>query len=690
MAFSYTKLMQAMAAAGVVSATDPFFNNVSLLLPGNGTNGAQNNTFLDSSSNNYTITRNGNTTQGSFSPFSEAQGYWSIFFDSTSSSAIQLGTTVFNSLPSAFTFEAYVFPLRYGSSATQYYNTCIFGKGATYMNFGLQSGGNVQLYHYDGTQRSAASTGTVPLGRWSHVAAVITGGTIYFYINGVASGTATWYGIDVAANGTDDTFGYTADANAGTNRYFGGFISNARFTKAAVYSGAFTPSTTPLLNNAASTDSTFLIAQANRFIDDSVSPITFAAYGGKPAVVPAYPFTTPSAYSSSSNGASGFFDGNDYLSSNGGGALGNGAFTIELWAYPTALASSYNHLLDTRPTDANGFSWGVESDNQVFFYSISAFRYQNIGYVPLNAWAHMAITRDSSNNLRAYLNGAQIGTTIANFTANYTETTTLVGQYFGGAQNWTGFISNIRLLAGTAKYTGTTYTVPTSPVASEAGTTLLLNFANAGVYDAAARNDLETVGNTSISTAVSKFGGSSIRFDGSGDYLKIQNSSNGTMDSLVNWYTGNNTIEFWLYPITFTQGVNIEPVIIGNFNPVGSQNYWAFGPIASGLVQFYYFNTNPVKANTTFTMTGNTWTHLAMVKVGAGTTGNITVYANGNLVLNTAISGTPQSSGTQWPFIIGQTGNASFNGYIQDVRITQGVARYTANFTPTTVAFPVQ
>jgi hypothetical protein len=47
-------------------------------LPGNGTNGAQNNTFLDSSTNNFTITRNGNATQGTFSPYGNL---WSNYFD---------------------------------------------------------------------------------------------------------------------------------------------------------------------------------------------------------------------------------------------------------------------------------------------------------------------------------------------------------------------------------------------------------------------------------------------------------------------------------------------------------------------------------------------------------------------------------------------------------------------------------
>jgi hypothetical protein len=77
---SIARLMQ-MAAAGAGEDTDPFFNQTTLLLHGDGTNGAQNNTFLDSSTNNFTITRNGNTTQGTFSPFSLPNGEFSNFFD---------------------------------------------------------------------------------------------------------------------------------------------------------------------------------------------------------------------------------------------------------------------------------------------------------------------------------------------------------------------------------------------------------------------------------------------------------------------------------------------------------------------------------------------------------------------------------------------------------------------------------
>ena len=64
-----------------VPTQDPQFNYTTLLLPGNGTNGAQNNTFLDSSTNAFTITRNGNTTQGTFTPFSQTG--WGNYFDGT-------------------------------------------------------------------------------------------------------------------------------------------------------------------------------------------------------------------------------------------------------------------------------------------------------------------------------------------------------------------------------------------------------------------------------------------------------------------------------------------------------------------------------------------------------------------------------------------------------------------------------
>jgi hypothetical protein len=96
-----------------------------------------------------------------------------------------------------------------------------------------------------------------------------------------------------------------------------------------------------------------------------------------------------------------------------------------------------------------------------------------------------------------------------------------------------------------------------------------------------------------------------------------------------------------------------------------------------------------VGANSIQTSTGafsfNTWTHLAICKSGATTT----LYLNGTSRVTTTNS--PTNSGN--PVYIGANidGGSPYwplNGYIDDLRITKGVARYTANFTPHTAALP--
>jgi hypothetical protein len=93
-----------LGAGGVIK--DTYFNLVSLLLPGNGTNGAQNNTFLDSSTNTFTITRNGNTTQGTFSPFSQTG--WGNYFDGSSSLTPSSGAFL-NLGTNPYTIEFFVY-----------------------------------------------------------------------------------------------------------------------------------------------------------------------------------------------------------------------------------------------------------------------------------------------------------------------------------------------------------------------------------------------------------------------------------------------------------------------------------------------------------------------------------------------------------------------------------------------------
>ena len=99
------------ARTAIAAAVDEFFNRVTLLLPGDGTNGAQNNTFLDSSTNNFTITRNGNTTQGTFSPFSQTG--WSNYFDGSGDNIVTPSNSAFDPSGSNITVDCFVYLTRY-------------------------------------------------------------------------------------------------------------------------------------------------------------------------------------------------------------------------------------------------------------------------------------------------------------------------------------------------------------------------------------------------------------------------------------------------------------------------------------------------------------------------------------------------------------------------------------------------
>ena len=226
------------AVAGAGEEADEDFNQTVLLLHGDGTNGAQNNTFLDGSTNNFTITRNGNTTQGTFSPFSGADGYWSNFFDGTNDRLTIADNAALRPGTSAFTIEAWVYRAAAGAAHT------IFAKGAstpTGFAFLITSSNTLR---FTDTSTDITSTGTVAANTWVHVAAVREGtgsNQLKLYINGVQDGTGT----------SSTNFTQTEEARIGENRGatddFNGYISNFRYViGTAIYTSGFTPSTSPL------------------------------------------------------------------------------------------------------------------------------------------------------------------------------------------------------------------------------------------------------------------------------------------------------------------------------------------------------------------------------------------------------------------------------------------------------------
>lgn len=186
------------------------------------------------------------------------------------------------------------------------------------------------------------------------------------------------------------------------------------------------------------------------------------------------------------------------------------------------------------------------------------------------------------------------------------------------------------------------------------------------------------VGNASRSAAQSKFGGYSAYFDGTGDRLSILSS--------LDWSMGNTfTIEFWMYTLNMpASGNNCRIVMIGT-----NAQYTAFAISfgATGAIGFGVpaSGTKGI-GSSEGVVTINSWDHYAICVNNS--TGYL--YKNGTSIATPTVI-TTQTSGAV-PLYIGYdtvgTVDHNFRGYIDDFRITKGVARYTANFTPPAAAFP--
>ncbi len=653
------------------NSQDPYFKQVSLLLHGDGTNGSQNNTFLDSSTNNLSITAHGNTTQGTNTPFSQNAEYWSNFFDGTDDRLTIADNANLRPGTSNFTIEAWIYRTVAGVAHT------IFAKGTSTTGFAFLVA-STNVLRFTDTSSTIDSTGTIPTNTWTHVAAVREGtGSNQFklYINGVNDGTGT-----VSTN-----YNQTEEARIGENRTaasdFNGYISNFRLViGTAVYTASFTPSTTPL---TAITNTQLLTCQSNRFLDNSANNFTISRVGN-PLVQPFSPFAPTSAYSTSAIGGSGYFDGTlDRLNASGTPLeiMGTGNFTFEcyVWFTGTVGSTGFSMLMsqDDGSSNNQGFQFAVSNNFAIRFLwwtgslrstAVALLTSNNV--VNISSWNHVAVSWDGTT-LRIFVNGSVAASTTSFSPFNSGTSLTGIGNYtgtFSGAGLF-GYLASVRIVKGTAVYTSA-FTPPTEPLTNITNTSLLLNFTNAGIFDNAMKNDLETVGNAQVSTSVKKFGTGSMSFDGTGDWLTAIDTPN------LQFGTGNFTIEGWVY-------LNAVGSARGFVSKGTSTTGWSLGTNSSNQVVFSHTATSFAS---TGTLAVSTWYHIAVVREGIGTN-QTKIYINGTNDGTSTVS--TDFSQTNIMYVgADRVGGSALNGYIDDLRITKGVARYTANFTPPSGPYP--
>ena len=216
-------------------------------------------------------------------------------------------------------------------------------------------------------------------------------------------------------------------------------------------------------------------------------------------------------------------------------------------------------------------------------------------------------------------------------------------------------------------------------------TSLLLPFdgsdAATSTSDLSNRNATVTfAGTAQLSTGQSKFGGSSLLLDGNSDYLTISDSY---WASAIN--SGDFTIECW---VRYTS-LSGNQELIGNRGDSGgdSSNGWAIRKkaTANSFILYWYeggqFNYLNHTQGSQTAISADTWYHIAVTRSG----NTWKLFLNGTAEDTVTDSGTIVSSNENRLFI-GHFDSLYTSGYIDDLRITVGQARYTSNFTAPTTA----
>jgi hypothetical protein len=414
-------------------------------------------------------------------------------------------------------------------------------------------------------------------------------------------------------------------------------------------------------------NSTFLDSSSNNYTVTRTGNVTQGSFS---------PYSVSGSYDPVTHGGSGYFDGDgDGLTTTKPTFIASD-HTVSAWVYPTAYTSASTIA---GVSDGAGFTKkyaiGYNSSGQLYVSghpnSSTPYTYTfSSSSIPLNTWSYITVTR-SGNTFTGYVDGSSVGT----FDYVWEDPNSPLLQIGRNPESTsnsyrvTGYMSDLRISTAVESATP-----PTSPVEADVNTVVLLNYNNAGIFDSAGKNVLESVGNVQIDTAVTKFGTGSIEFDGSGDYLVVPDNA------ALNFGTGDFTAEFWVYfnsvaDVTFVgKGLSGAYAWLLQYN---SGNLRFYSGDNGSLSSFYTRSWSP---------STDTWYHVAFTREsstlrffvdGIQLGGTDTVTQDLTSTANVNIGRNEDAGGIQY-----------LNGYLDDLRITKGVARYTENFTPPEAEFP--
>ena len=594
------------------------------------------------------------------------------------------------------------------------------------------------------TYMSSWPSGTISLNTWYHVALckdTTDGNRYYLYLNGVLVSSTPNIANPAANNGQPFEIGMPATYISADPSYaFNGYLSNIRIVKGvSLYVPPnVTVPTPPLastqsLNVSAYTQAitgtqTSLLLNTSYLVDSSTytQGVTGVNSPTSSTLAP-YSYTVGNAGSILFNGSSQYLS----ISSSTAFNMGTNSFTVEGWIYLTAYPASVTNggLFGTVNGSTSGYYLNPgQNINSLRITSNASGAWQdditvtaNNG-VPLNTWTHLAMVRNG-DSLVLYKNGVSVASRTGVSSWNYSSTATNSGYVGysndGGTTRYvTGYISNVRVVKGVAVYTSAFVPSTTSLTSTQSAntngnpssaitgtqTSLLLNTTNDGNYltDSSTNNFTVTNNGTATSNSLNPYGGGSILFNGTNQYLTIARATQ------FNYSTNDFTWEMWIYPTATTWANNGAVFYLMDHGPATNQgalfyesnklkylnyyNSYSYPPATAGInfPSLYTIGGGPI--------TANTWTHVAVCRQNLVTN----LFVNGKIVSSgpdpynfATQSGAPFTSPIVSPATqsvnIGAKidGNYPFKGYISNVRIVNGVSVYNVgNFTPPVQPLP--
>jgi hypothetical protein len=393
-----------------------------------------------------------------------------------------------------------------------------------------------------------------------------------------------------------------------------------------------------------------------------------------------------------------FNGGTDYVNADDSNSLDlSSSMTFEAWIYPRANTVYDPIIGKVNSGYADGYEFANSSTNlrmTLYQTAVNYCDYQVAG-LTVNEWQHVAGTFDG-NNIKLYRNGALIGTSsTCTYTATVNATALNIARRVSDGQSFDGIIDETAIFntVRTATQIQNDYNARrlTDNTTGLVGLWHFDEGQGTRAYDSSGNNNHGTLTNMATTAWVNSqndrdqsalsqqtlgidpnWGNGvsrknySLSYDGTGDYLTTSVNSDFTFGTNESF-----TVDFWIYPLDVASG----RYYLSNSGAVDQFGLGYWGPTTQWVINL---------AGSQYTISDslyqtNRWYHIALVRNG----GTVRLYKDGvQTGSDISASGATSPSGS---LIIGYYNlgaNYPAYGYIDEFRISKGVARYTTAFTP--------